>query len=131
MITEYILESLILLKHDLALTYEEVSSLRTNVAMNKEPKLREEFKPSLHEWQFADVALYNYFNQTLWKKIEEFGYARMQEEVEILRHTNKQNNEECVDEYMPVADLPAEFRSWQPLGVEIKGISLKPNVTER
>ena len=131
MIIEYLLESLILLKEDLNLTYDEVSSLRKNVAINKESKIGEEFKPSLRAWQSLDVALYNHFNRTLWKRIEKFGYDRMKEEVETLRQMNIDNAKECVDQYIPVAELPAEFRDWQPIGVEIKGIKLRLDATER
>jgi len=100
------------------------------MATKKEPKLDSKFNKQLLEWQIYDSAIYNHFNATLWRKIEEFGVERMNGEVAALRGVNQLNQKNCVNYYKPVNLLPAEFRDWQPDGIEIDGVSLVPNATK-
>ena len=65
----------------------------------------------MREWQTVDTKIFEKANETLWKKIENFGFDRMEEEVRELEKINLANAENCVDSYMPVKSLPVEFRS--------------------
>lgn len=84
----------------------------------------------MENWNNLDVKLYDHFNKTLWKRINDFGLDRMKAEIEILDKINTKNVRECVADYVPVIDLPAEFRDWEPDGVKIKGAKLLTNATE-
>ena len=68
-------------------------------------------RQKVREWQTVDTKIFERANETLWKKIENFGFDRMEKEVRELEKINLANAENCVDSYMPVKSLPVEFRS--------------------
>ena len=89
MITEYIDESLILMKHELDLDLEDISSFAKNVVANHTKTVPEGLRQKVYQWQNLDTVLYNYFNKTLWQKIDKFGAERMKKEVHELKQFNQ------------------------------------------
>ena len=99
MISEYMLESLVLLKDELCWDLEDV----VYFTLNKRPKkYRHKFddirkdKNVMSSWSRLDHALYQYFNDTLWLKIKSKG-DQFQKDVQKLREMNKELEEKCID----------------------------------
>merc|ERR1712071_282118 len=95
MILEHLEESIILFKHALCLpSYTDVVYLATNARSDKQT-VAEDYALKIKSWNKADTALYDYFNKTLWKKVEIFGHENMAREKALLRSTIAQVVEEC------------------------------------
>ncbi|XP_071819584.1 galactosylceramide sulfotransferase-like isoform X2 [Apostichopus japonicus] len=94
MITEYFDESLILLRKMMCWTFEDI----LYVSKRKQPmktQFPDDVKEKLYQYNHADVYIYEYFNRTLWRKIEEYGPS-FKGELRYFRQllTKKQN--ECI-----------------------------------
>ena len=125
MITEYFYESLILMKEDLNLDLDDVTSFAKNVAPHSGQKSTE-FKRKIHEWQDLDSRLYRHFYQVLWRRIEKFGVERMKNQVQKLKNRNLALTSECVAEQnVDVRQLELKYRDWIPRNVTIRGNRLK------
>lgn len=130
MITEYFYESLILMKDDLNLDLEDVTSFAKNVAPHS-GQMSAAFKTKIHEWQNLDSRLYRHFYQVLWKRVETFGVERMKAEVQKLKNRNTDLTTECVSEQnVDVRQLDVKYRDWIPRNVTIRGNRLKQNPPE-
>jgi len=120
MITEYLHESLILLRYDLCLTLgkgsevivvnyqflsDDVAFLSKNIARTKPRRLQDWVERKIIAWQRFDVTLYQHFNETFWKRVEHFGIERMDREVKLLRDHIKKLHHRCVDRKMPLQQL--------------------------
>jgi len=81
MIMEHFEESIILLKHILCLkSYTDVVYVVANARSDKK-SVSDDFKQKVYDWNKADSLLYKKFNQTLWDKIEVFGFEKMNQEI--------------------------------------------------
>ena len=87
---------------------EDIANLSKNKSIRKH--IDETQRKKVREWQTVDRKIFEHANETLWQKIKEFGYQKMEKEVEALNKLNSENSENCVDSYMPVKSLPVEFR---------------------
>jgi len=128
LVSDYLPQSLILLRHELCLSMEDIATLSKNKSIRKH--IDETQRKKVREWQTVDSKIFEHANETLWQKIKEFGYQKMEKEVEALNKLNSENSENCVDSYMPVKSLPVEFRDYEPPGVQIEGIKLKSGFTD-
>ena len=125
LIGELFEESLILLRDLLCWTTESVVVFRLNSRNeNSVQRLSEDNRNRIKEWNKGDVMLYKYFNETLWKKIESYGREKMAKEVEKLKHLTDKYYKNCV-ETNQAPKGKADFKQWQPRGVEINGFILK------
>ena len=90
-----------------------------NVA--RKPKPEVDLTAKINQWQTVDTVIFEEANRTLWERVEKFGMAKMQRELEALQRRNRELSEECVKSYKPVKQLPFEFQDYEPPGVRIEG----------
>lgn len=72
LITEYLDESLLLLKKLMCWDYEDILYVTLN-QRNKTSDLTEKQRLDINKWNMADTILYDHYNQTLWRKVQEYG----------------------------------------------------------
>ena len=100
MIADYMDESLVLLSELLCVPLEEMYSIKihmrekTSTDKTVHQKLRK--KARLHNK--TDTALFDYFNASLWARIEEYGFEKMTIQVEKLQKKNNQMQKRCIDD---------------------------------
>lgn len=87
LISEYFDESVVLLRHALCWTLEDVVSFRLN---SRSEKSRKSLSAGMSErakgWSSLDWRLYQHFNASFWRRIDtSLGRAKLREEVELLR----------------------------------------------
>ena len=134
MVSNYMDESLVLLADMLCWSLADVSSVVLN--QRKSQKLKKSrskrIREKVRKWNKADSALFDHFNNSLWQKIEHFGFQRMQKEVKILQKINQNLRSQCVDSngrklYSELKNTPwKNMKIFQPQGVKITGFDLKP-----
>ncbi|XP_077986112.1 galactosylceramide sulfotransferase-like, partial [Glandiceps talaboti] len=71
-VTEYYDHSLILLKRIMCWKMENILYIARRVRSNRTP-LTEVMKDKIRKWNYVDVQLYQIFNRTLWRKIDQYG----------------------------------------------------------
>ena len=125
LLTDYLDESLILLKDLLCWSIDDVLYLRQNARETKNRTLTEQIKQNIREWNGVDTRMYDYFNKTLWRKVEEYGIERMNREVGELKIRNKRIAKDCVAGIMQTGDK----RIWYPSGVKIETFKINPNAS--
>ncbi|CAK8674650.1 unnamed protein product [Clavelina lepadiformis] len=89
MIMEYMEESLILLKNELCMNWEDISKPGRNAREYEKVYLSTEAQNAFYQLDNVDIALYKYFNETLWKKVDEYGRTKMAQDVITLRSKMK------------------------------------------
>nr|XP_006822384.1 PREDICTED: galactosylceramide sulfotransferase-like [Saccoglossus kowalevskii] len=97
MMTEYFDESLVLMKQ--ILCWDTDSMMYLPKGLRKESRrfnLTDEMKAKIRAWNAADVMLYNHFNQTFWRKVQEYG-NNFQEDLHTMQKSVKQVYETCID----------------------------------
>ena len=125
LIGEYFEESLILLRDLLCWRTEDVVVFRLNTRNdNSVQKVSSTNRERIKQWNKGDVMLYNHFNRTLHEKIDAFGRQRMAEEVHKLNKLMEKYYRTCVESNQAKSQ-DADFRVWQPTGVQINGFILK------
>ncbi|XP_006815160.1 galactosylceramide sulfotransferase-like [Saccoglossus kowalevskii] len=72
LIAEYFDESLLLLKRILRWSFDDILYLVKNQRMHRET-ITHEFRQQIYQWSRADVLLYQYFNETLWRRVQQYG----------------------------------------------------------
>ncbi|XP_041459588.1 galactosylceramide sulfotransferase-like [Lytechinus variegatus] len=74
LITDYVDESLILLKRLLCWEFEDLLYVKMNQRpSNSSGLMSEDLQEKIRRWNKADMILYDHFNRTLWKKINDIG----------------------------------------------------------
>ncbi|CAH1239006.1 GAL3ST1 [Branchiostoma lanceolatum] len=98
LILEYLDHSLVMLKR--LMCWETRDILYETQSRNSKTYPYKSYQPTETErevhrqWSSVDYAMYDYFNQTLWRKIEDQGPGFF-EEVEFFRKLNQQVNDFC------------------------------------
>lgn len=87
LISEYFDESMVLLRHTLCWTLEDVVSFRLNSRSEKSRKsLSAEMAERVKKWSSLDWRLYQHFNTSFWRQVDSLlGRTKLQEEVELLQ----------------------------------------------
>lgn len=87
LISEYFDESMVLLRHALCWTLEDIVSFRLNSRSEKSRKsLSAEMTEQVKKWSALDWRLYQHFNASFWRQIYTLlGRTKLLEEVELLR----------------------------------------------
>ncbi|XP_077977574.1 galactosylceramide sulfotransferase-like [Glandiceps talaboti] len=97
MLTEYYDESLILLKELLCWGFDDILYIPKGF---RSEKLRNSISPEvakeIRAWNKADVKLYDHFNKTFWRKVEEYG-PNFQEDLAHFRRRQEEFVDECID----------------------------------
>lgn len=114
MITEYMDESLVLLRELLCWEWADLVVFRVNSRRTQyKKKLSPEVAKRIRAWNSADSALYDYFLKRFQVQAAKYGAKRIKQDVEILRDlTNKWYNF-CVQKEITkndTADL--RFKVW-------------------
>lgn len=137
MIAEYFDESLILLRHQLSWDLEDVLYINQNMRMpSSKSNLSEAQLAKIREWNGIDAVLYDHFNTSLWRRLNELGLACVAREVKLLRRAQEQMLRGCFGSNLPRLRSAAEItnkdlRPWQPSSkVAIVGYDLPVNVSK-
>ncbi|XP_033101863.1 galactosylceramide sulfotransferase-like [Anneissia japonica] len=97
-ITDHFDESLILLKDKLCWDFDDIVYFPQLVRHDRN---RNNIDGNLAErvkrWNFGDAKLFEYFNQSLWRRIEEFGRDRMRKELEKFRERKQFWKDKCTE----------------------------------
>ncbi|XP_060931165.1 galactosylceramide sulfotransferase isoform X4 [Limanda limanda] len=133
LIAEYFEESLILLKHKLCWSTEDILYFKLNSRKSSSvSKLSPEVRAKALEWNGADWRLYQHFNATFWARVESFGKLRMKQEVAELRRRNAEMEAICIEGGNPVEAQniqDSRFLPWQPVGESsILGYNMKNDI---
>lgn len=128
LLSEYLPQSLILLRHLLCMTWSDIATMSKNISQRKH--FEEATKEKIRRWQNVDTRVYEAANMTFWRKVKDFGEENMAAEMAILEKMNAENAEKCVKGYRPVKELAVEFRDYEPPGLTIEGIELKEGYTD-
>lgn len=100
MIAEYFDESLILLKHLLNWKIEDLIYLKQNVRVDKlKSPISKELRKKINIYNEGDWLLYNHFNKTFWKKVNQFCPGSFEKELQKFRDLNKHWTRYCVTGY--------------------------------
>lgn len=133
LLAEYFEESLILLKDLLCWTMEDVLFFKLNARRSSSvSQLTPELRAKAQKWNSIDWKLYQHFNSTFWRKIKEYGFERMEEDVKELKMRNAEMKGLCIDgghavEAHNIKD--SHFLPWQPVGeFSILGYNIKKEV---
>lgn len=132
LITEYFDESLVLLKDGLCWTYDDVLSFPLNSRSNATRKvLPVKIQERIKIWNQLDWQLYAYFNNTFWKKVDEFGRERMQQEVKELRRRRALQMEICLQGQVDPKHITDDsLKPFQAGLARILGYNLKQGLAE-
>ncbi|XP_077867521.1 galactosylceramide sulfotransferase-like isoform X2 [Saccoglossus kowalevskii] len=127
MIAEYFEESVILLKDLLCWTWEDMTYFKLN-SRNEESinQITDDMRKKIYDWNKADKRLYDYFNWTFWRKIDEYGHERMHDDVLRLRELNEKWKSVCLQSDQVTKKGQGNFKIFQPPGVKINNFLLKP-----
>ena len=96
LITEYFDESLILLKKALCWKFEDILyvKMRERLKTRKE-EISNRTKEQILKWNSADWMIYDFFNRTLWRKIQEYGPG-FWKDLRLFRGMNAQAHKFCL-----------------------------------
>ena len=132
LLADYFSESMLLLKDLLCWSMEDVLALKTNARSATGSQLTEQIKTKIRSWNKADAAVYDHFNNTFWRKVEEYGYERMQKDLKLLDQMNKQLQERCVEgEAVSNAHIKDKANKvYNPKGVVMKGYNVKESAKD-
>ena len=148
LILEKYYESLILLKEDLGLEFDDIVAFYQNRALMRDQLIdisKEEvpiFREKARNAIKADTLIYDHFLNILNKKIENFGVERMEKEVAYLKQLSKEREEECgIYELKPDSsnggfsssmrreyDIPRVLIPYHPHDVSVTTLMIKGDV---
>ncbi|XP_006811378.1 galactosylceramide sulfotransferase-like [Saccoglossus kowalevskii] len=114
MITDYMDESMVLLKQLMCWRDDDVVYKSMKVVGNNRPPITEHMKGIISKWNKADMQLYNHFNRTFWRRIKNYkgdfdsdlqSFRTKQTEKTEMCVKTKRNNEDCKWLEMDVTQL--------------------------
>ncbi|XP_074536036.1 galactose-3-O-sulfotransferase 2 [Halichoeres trimaculatus] len=131
LISEYFDESMILLRHALCWSLEDVVYFKLN---SRSDGSREPVLPSTAEkilrWNALDWRIYQHFNSTFWQKVDRLmGEEQMKEEVSALRELQAKLANICLKDdgaVHPSKIEDAQIRPYQSGKAVIQGYNLNP-----
>uniref|UniRef100_A0AAV2J2L1 Galactose-3-O-sulfotransferase 2 n=1 Tax=Knipowitschia caucasica TaxID=637954 RepID=A0AAV2J2L1_KNICA len=100
LINEYFYESMILLKHSLCWTLEDVASFKLNSRSDHTRRsLSSETVDKIKKWNALDWQIYLHFNATFWRKLDSLmGRRQLEQEVSELKAVQTKLAEVCLKE---------------------------------
>ena len=97
MVTEYFHESLVLLRKLLCWDMEDLLYLSNGVRNSKRRyEITPELRNKIRRWNHADMKLYDHFNQTFWKQIEDYGPS-FSEDLATFRRLQQELTRKCIN----------------------------------
>ena len=94
LLAEYFDESLVLLKKELCWSFDDLVYFKQNVRTRRKP-ISPKNAERIRNWNSGDLKLYKHFNDTLWRKIEEYGVVRFNRDLNEFRDINLRITEQC------------------------------------
>ncbi|XP_053324539.1 galactosylceramide sulfotransferase [Spea bombifrons] len=134
MLLEYFDESLLLLRDLMCWDMDDILYFKLNARKDSNnSRLNSTMYRLAQEWNALDTLIYHYFNNTFWKRVENYGTERMKRDVMELRRRNEALKQECIAGGGPVdANKIKEsgLQPWQPLGEHfIVGYNLQKDIS--
>ncbi|XP_075685633.1 galactosylceramide sulfotransferase isoform X4 [Rhinoderma darwinii] len=134
MLLEYFDESLLLLCDLMCWNMDDILYFKLNARKDTSgSRLSPEMYKLAQEWNALDTRIYQHFNATFWRKVEQYGMDRMKKDVIELRRRNEELKQECIAGGGPVDASKIQesgLQPWQPLGkISIQGYNLKKNIS--
>ena len=106
-------ESVVLLKHELCWTYDEVSYLKLNARQVEEKSpLSSKARNALKNWLKSDFMLYDHFSKKFDHLVAEMSGSKMKSEREALSTSNRIIRDKCVIEEIDNSKLPKIYKNW-------------------
>ncbi|XP_076145012.1 galactose-3-O-sulfotransferase 3 [Alosa pseudoharengus] len=134
MIAEHFDESLVLLRRLLNWEPEDVLYLKLNMRTEESRLTLHGPAPAqIRAWNWLDSALYDHFNATLWRQLEQLGRPCVERELRLMRRAQESLVRECFGEDTPPLRSSTQIRNkdlrpWQPSSkVAIVGYDLPVN----
>lgn len=113
LIKERMEESLILLRHLLCLSMEDITSVALNARKAEHVvKLTSEERQVLRSWLAADEKIYRHFTKVFETRVAEFGASRMEEELRLHRVANGKFKNRCMVKQVGNEKLGPEKNLW-------------------
>lgn len=136
MITERFDESLVLLKHLLCWTTEDVAYVKANIRKDaRKTNLSESEKEQLRRMNRLDVLLYNFFKGVFEEKVKAFGEERMKTEVQELQQASARLINDCGAE---LVSAKARVKEWRVKNdsnicamISMNGVTIQNRLKER
>ncbi|XP_076815103.1 galactosylceramide sulfotransferase-like isoform X1 [Clavelina lepadiformis] len=135
MVSDYLDESMVLFADLLCWDLEHVACLSLNARshdnegddVTRKARIREKAR----RWNKADALLFDHFNETLWRKVEEFGMNKMAASVRKLTQIRSNLAEICIDggtavDSAKINDSTFKKTIFKPKGVSVASYNLKP-----
>uniref|UniRef100_A0A8C5PHQ6 Galactose-3-O-sulfotransferase 1 n=1 Tax=Leptobrachium leishanense TaxID=445787 RepID=A0A8C5PHQ6_9ANUR len=134
MMLDYFDESLLLLRNLMCWEMEDILYFKLNARKSAYgSRLSPELYQMAQNWNALDTLVYNHFNATFWKKVEEYGSEKMKQDVLELQRKNELLKQECIAGGGPVDASKIKeswLQPWQPLGENvIVGYNLRKNIS--
>ena len=107
LLTEYFDESLLILKKQFCWDYTDILYSSKNIRTSRRT-LTENEKHKIQKWNYADVLLYQHFNQTLWSKIGKYG-SEFSKDLDHFRELNHIINKQCGENINIDKNVPVTF----------------------
>ncbi|KAI8489424.1 KICSTOR complex protein szt2 [Branchiostoma belcheri] len=132
MVADYFEESLILMKHVLCWSLDDVTFFKVNARSETSVRhVTEDMAGKIRRWNTADAMLFEHFNRTLWSKLSKLPF-NWREEVQLLKEKNQRLKDECLksDDASNTEIKDEKFRVWEPEGVSVRGFLLRDSARE-
>ncbi|CAH1775890.1 unnamed protein product [Owenia fusiformis] len=101
MLSEYIDESLVLMRDILGWRTEEIIYFTKIQNIKSRKPISTKTRNSLREWNNGDMQLYKYFNTSFWKRVNIYGYDRLKTEVGKFRQMKTKWENICIKDIVP------------------------------
>ena len=104
MIADYFDESLILLKRLLCWEFEDIVYVKLRMQKKPELEFKEQVKKNILTWNHADVTLFDRFNKTFWRKVQQEGpsffedlkaFKKINQDYQAMCESIKYESEKC------------------------------------
>nr|XP_002738732.1 PREDICTED: galactosylceramide sulfotransferase-like [Saccoglossus kowalevskii] len=104
MLTDYYDESLLLLKKLLCWKWHDILYIPKGIrSKSHKYALNQSLTESIRKWNSVDVAMYNHFNRTFWRKIAEYG-PEFQSDLLEFRNRQAEFYDECISPQLSQRD---------------------------
>lgn len=132
-VSDHFDESMVLLSDLLCWPIADFASLTLNARKTNQKVdevAEERVRKKVRAWNKADAALFDHYNATLWRKVDEYGRERMDEQLRLLHAERDRLSEKCLagDEPVEVSSMKdAKQRNafYRPAGVKLTGYELR------
>jgi len=134
-VSDHFDESMVLLSDLLCWPIEDFACLTVNARVHDNVTSQaddDRIRDKVRQWNRADAQIFDYFNATLWYKVERFGRERMNQQLQLLSDERDRLSEKCLKKSEPVLLDNLEDKQkklfYRPPGVKLSAYELKENM---